>query len=119
MQRDFPIGTVQSWSGAIVDIPSTWRLCDGTHGTPDLRDRFIVGAGTTYSPADVGGSVLHTHDFTGDGHTHNLLAGVPIIAGTDLDFNTDSQPATGTTGNEDGRPAFYALAYIMYAGVAI
>lgn len=40
-------GFVAIWSGAIVDIPSGWHLCDGAGGTIDLRDMFVVGAGTT------------------------------------------------------------------------
>ncbi len=40
------------WAGAIVDIPSGWSLCDGYGGRPDLRNKFIVGAGDTYSPDD-------------------------------------------------------------------
>lgn len=38
-----PSGVIVMWSGS--SIPSGWALCDGTNGTPDLRDRFIVGAG--------------------------------------------------------------------------
>lgn len=40
------------WSGAIVDIPAGWSLCDGSGGRPDLRDRFVIGAGSTYNPGD-------------------------------------------------------------------
>ena len=39
-----PKGIVVMWSGRIADIPSGWALCDGTNGTPDLRDKFVVGA---------------------------------------------------------------------------
>jgi microcystin-dependent protein len=45
-----PQGTVVAWSGDATKIPATWALCNGQPGTPDLRGRFIVGAGTT--PAD-------------------------------------------------------------------
>lgn len=41
------------WSGAIADIPAGWALCDGNNTTPDLRDRFIVGAGGAYSPDEL------------------------------------------------------------------
>jgi microcystin-dependent protein len=44
-----PIGSIIMWSGAIADIPSGWQLCDGTNNTPDLRNRFIVGAGDEYN----------------------------------------------------------------------
>lgn len=42
------------WAGAIVDIPAGWALCDGNAGRPDLRDKFIVGAGNTYAVGDTG-----------------------------------------------------------------
>jgi microcystin-dependent protein len=44
------------WSGSTASVPSGWALCDGTNGTPDLRDRFIVGAGNSYAPGAVGGA---------------------------------------------------------------
>lgn len=46
------------WSGAIVDIPAGWKLCDGNNGTPDLRDKFVVGAGDTFNPGDDAGSTV-------------------------------------------------------------
>jgi len=62
----FPIGAIAMWSGSAGDIPEGWQLCDGTNGSPDMRDRFIVGAGSLYSIGDTGGSkdavvVEHTH----------------------------------------------------------
>jgi len=60
-RAEVPFGAIILWSGS--EIPSGWALCDGTNGTPDLRDRFVVGAGSTYSVGDTGGS------FTTDGHT--------------------------------------------------
>lgn len=77
-----PTGGIIMWSGSIISIPTGWLLCDGSSGTPDLRDRFIVGAGSVYSPAATGGSadsvvVNHTHPasstFTGTAlpaHSH-------------------------------------------------
>lgn len=50
-----PIGGIILWSGSIASIPSGWALCDGSNGTPDLRNRFVVGAGSTYSPGNTGG----------------------------------------------------------------
>lgn len=38
------------WSGAIVDIPAGWVLCDGNNDTPDLRGCFIIGAGGVFNP---------------------------------------------------------------------
>lgn len=66
----FPIGGIIMWSNFAGSIPTGWHLCDGTGGTPDLRDRFVVAAGTTHNPGDTGGSansiaVSHTHLLTG------------------------------------------------------
>ena len=52
----FPIGGIILWNGSTGNIPPNFRLCDGQNGTPDLRDRFIVGAGGGYTPGDTGGS---------------------------------------------------------------
>ena len=40
---DLPIGTIVAYSGDVSYIPDGWHLCDGTGGTPDLRDRFLMG----------------------------------------------------------------------------
>lgn len=42
-------GIIVLWGGAIVDIPAGWGLCDGSGERPDLRDKFIIGAGSTYA----------------------------------------------------------------------
>ncbi len=52
----FPIGGIILWNGSTGNIPANFRLCDGQNGTPDLRDRFVVGAGSGYTPGDTGGS---------------------------------------------------------------
>lgn len=48
-------GMIVMWSGALDVVPATWALCDGQNGTPDLRNRFIVGAGNTYQQGATGG----------------------------------------------------------------
>lgn len=69
----FPVGGIIMWSGSIASIPSGWALCNGTSGTPDLRDRFIIGAGSTGypSPAQTGGSFTSTTSANGS-HSHSL-----------------------------------------------
>ena len=59
-------GMIMMWSGAIDKIPSGWRLCDGTNGTPDLRDKFVAGAGSEYPVKSVGGrrSLIYQHTST-------------------------------------------------------
>lgn len=61
-----PTGGIIMWSGSTANIPSGWVLCDGTAGTPDLRDRFIVGSGTKFTHASTGGSFdlpAHSTDY--------------------------------------------------------
>jgi len=50
-----PKGLISMWYGLLTNIPDGWTLCDGQNGTPDLRDRFIVGAGNEYEIGDIGG----------------------------------------------------------------
>ena len=116
VQRDVPLGTISSFSGSIANIPATFRLCDGTHGTPDLRNKFIVGSGDTYAVGSGGGSQNHQHDFNSVGHVHSIVAGTDINSGPDFFTTTTSDQAVGTTDNKDGRPPFYSLAFMMYAG---
>lgn len=73
-------GIIVLWSGAIVDIPSGWHLCDGTQGTPDLRNRFIVGAGDTYAVDASGGATSHDHTASSVNDVHNHVA----TAATDM-----------------------------------
>ena len=47
-----PRGVIVMWSGAADAVPAGWALCNGKNGTPDLRGRFIVGAGTSASDYD-------------------------------------------------------------------
>jgi hypothetical protein len=138
-----PSGVILMWSGSIATIPSGWFICDGTNSTPDLRDRFIVGAGTTYAVAATGGSkdaviVTHTHTATSTvtdpGHTHGLWSdsdsagsagGGPrpyrqeyVRAGMITSSTTGvtvgtSITSTGVSGTNANLPPYYALAYIM------
>jgi hypothetical protein len=83
-----PVGGIIMWSGNIASIPTRWALCNGSNGTPDLRDRFIVGAGSTYAPGATGGSkdaivVSHSHSasstFSGSplgSHSHSATSTV-------------------------------------------
>jgi hypothetical protein len=65
----FVAGMIMLWSGSSATIPSGWVLCDGSNSTPDLRNRFVVGATSTYAVGATGGSanaivVSHTHTAT-------------------------------------------------------
>lgn len=55
-----PRGIISMWAGAVDAVPSGWALCDGKNGTPNLKDRFIVGAGQSYGVGNTGGSITQT-----------------------------------------------------------
>lgn len=87
-----PSGAIIMWSGSVANIPNSWSLCDGTNGTPDLRDRFIVGAGGAYAVAAVGGAntvTLAVENIPAHGH-----AGSTGTAGAH-----DHGGATGSNGS--------------------
>jgi hypothetical protein len=100
----FPSGGIIMWSGSIATIPLGWLLCNGTSSTPDLRNRFILGAGDTYAVAATGGSadavtVAHTHTgnttSTGE-HTH-VINGQNAFAGrANADGQIDGSSATSS-----------------------
>jgi len=108
-----PKGIITIWSGAIADIPGGWALCDGTLGTPDLRDRFIIGAGSTFAPDATGGAATHSHPFTTDGHFHTLTVAFTNATGMGLSGTTTTDTDTGNTNAVSSYPPYYALAYIM------
>jgi len=73
----FVAGMIIIWSGSIGSIPTGWVLCDGTNATPDLRNRFVIAAGSTYAVGATGGSAdstlpTHTHTVTDPGHAHTI-----------------------------------------------
>ena len=82
-----PSGIIAVWSGSEGSIPSGWYLCNGSNSTPDLRNRFIVGAGSgsSYSVGDTGGSNTVTlstsqipaHSHTTNNHSHNASVSDP------------------------------------------
>ena len=144
-----PIGTIALWSGSIADIPEShgWYICDGgTYGgvtTPDLRNKFVVGAGTDTQnvwgfDAESGaetftnGQTSVVVGSTGGSVAHQLtIAEMPrhrhsyydyAVDGDDNQIETaddnigDQLEYTGYQGGDDyheNRPPYYALAYIM------
>ncbi len=80
--RQMVRGTILLWSGQLTNLPPGWALCDGTDGRPDLRDRFVLGAGGRAKPHERGEPDTHTHEMKGytitgrteeDGqHTHRM-----------------------------------------------
>jgi microcystin-dependent protein len=123
-----PSGGIIMWSGSIATIPTGWLLCNGSSGTPDLRNRFIIGAyldnagvaNTTITGANTqtGGSkdaiiVSHTHTITDPTHSHtqggtalNIASGNYVQTGnaTQVPYNSTNTNAasTGITINSAG-----------------
>ena len=64
-----PVGGIIMWAGALGSLPGNWELCDGANGTPDLRNRFVLGAGGSYGVGSTGGaeslSLGHDHESGG------------------------------------------------------
>lgn len=91
-------GVIVMWSGSADNIPEGWALCDGTNGTPDLRDRFIVGAGGEYTVGDTGGAkevTLTTEQMPKHSHTGSTnSAGAHTHTGT---TNTAGEHSHGYT----------------------
>jgi microcystin-dependent protein len=132
----FPVGGIIMWSGSVASIPSGWALCNGSNGTPDLRNRFVVGAGSTYAVDATGGSadaivVSHTHNITDPGHAH-IYSAFGFAQQDGLDSTVIAPPeavlqnkttgtattgitvaSTGSSGTNANLPPYYALAYIM------
>ena len=68
-----PSGGIIMWSGSVASIPSGWNLCDGANSTPDLRNRFVVGAGGTYSVDNTGGATTDSVTTSSEGsHSHTV-----------------------------------------------
>ena len=133
-----PSGAIVLWSGSIGSIPAGWYLCDGTNGTPNLKNSFIVGAGDIYPVSGAGGSkdaivVSHTHTatVTDPGHTHTIngfsggsgsngvytgSASTPALgvginpSATGVSVTNSTSGIAGTNAN---LPPYYALAYIQ------
>lgn len=135
-----PVGLISMWSGSV--IPGGWVLCDGRNDTPDLRNRFIVGAGDNYNIGVTGGEDKHAltveemprHKHSSDGIYKYFAAKASSIFKTsvaDLDNNTTNdtelalakinfdeaeERVKGGGTEHENRPPFYALAYIMFEG---
>jgi microcystin-dependent protein len=109
----FVTGMIMLWSGSTSSIPSGWALCNGSSGTPDLRNRFIVGAGSTYAVNATGGSAnatlpSHSHTFsgsTGAAGSHNHYVTSQYTSSSTFTSNTQTfaWASAGGLGNSDYR----------------
>ena len=119
----FVSGMILMYTGTTA--PTGWALCNGSNGTPDLRDRFIVGSGSSYSVGNTGGSnsvnlnvnqiPSHTHSYVG--HTYPGSGAEQNQSGGPEDrtsFNVGK--TTGGSGGgqaHENRPPYYALCFIV------
>lgn len=102
-----PSGTVIMWSGAANAIPYGYVLCDGQNSTPDLRNKFVIGAGDDYNPGATGGAATHTHSVPTEDNDHATVNASSFSTGKSV------LPANPATGSASSLPPFYALCYIM------
>lgn len=114
----FPRGVILPWYAKSGEFPGGWAVCDGTNGTPDLRDRFLIGVSDM---AEVGKSVgknEHSHTFTGRTNTCRAnpdpkaigaqKRGSTSVAGLD-----HSHPLSGATVSESHIPPSVTVLYMM------
>jgi hypothetical protein len=122
-----PYGTIVLWYGSAAAVPGGWRICDGTGGTPDLRDRFVVGTGPTYAQGTTGGAatINLAHSHTADGTLATATPSATETVDNDLAVSTVAV-ASGThthdvTGSTDTQlsatqsilPPYVSLLFIM------
>ena len=135
----FVRGMIMMWSGDQASVPTGWQVCEGSNGTPDLRDRFVIGAGNK-NPDATGGSadavnVSHTHTASAvaagshfhaqTGQTRGPAAGgYAFTSGNSNVAYQNTAPsgnhthtvnvvANGVSGTNKNLPPYYALFYIM------
>ena len=104
LEEVVPTGFIGMWSGSASTIPTGWALCDGTNGTPNLTDRFILGAGKAYQPGATGGTATATP---------SVAAG---SAQTGIGLGT-AAPG-GTAGNAKAGIAIWNCALNIWTGAA-
>lgn len=111
-----PIGGIIIWSGSTGSVPDGWGLCNGSNGTPNLQDQFVVGAGSNYAVGDSAGSadaVVVSHDHKVDVATTS--GGQQAVVQGNVPFGTitTGSASGGVSGTNKNLPPYYALAYIM------
>ena len=119
-----PAGMIMIWSGAANAIPSGFTLCDGNNSTPDLRDRFVVGAQNSYSVGNTGGATSGS-DTVNISFSVSGTTGGPSTTGAAGGFQTSIGARENHTHSFSGSgsdsdtvtiatlPPYYALCYVM------
>ena len=119
-----PAGMIMIWSGAANAIPSGFTLCDGNNSTPDLRDRFVVGAQNSYNVGNTGGATSGS-DTVNISFSVSGTTGGPSTTGAAGGFQTSIGARENHTHSFSGSgsdsdtvtiatlPPYYALCYVM------
>ena len=131
-----PVGGIILWSGAANALPTGWALCNGTtqngQATPNLVNRFVVGASDTYAVGATGGYtdavlITHTHTVTDNGHRHiiNHRVDSSPTPGNFLTLQDTTNPDEGgwstnnlDNGNLRSRPAFTGISLVSEGDTA-
>jgi hypothetical protein len=121
-----PTGAIVMWHGTIQTIPAGWALCDGENGTPNLLNRFIIGAGQAYPVGTIAGTTTkslqpanipsHSHDFQWTSYSSSAdgVESTRIVRGqSNAENAVKSTEAFGQGQAFDIMPPYFALAYIM------
>ena len=139
----FVTGMILLWYGDTSNVPGGWVLCNGSNSTPDLRDRFVIGAGNNFTAGGTGGNnsltlteanlPSHRHfvvsnDLGGQNRTNsNVSANNQVrkgtgagnlyesynLASTGSDAASGRSSAVGSGTAIDNKPLYHALCYIM------
>ena len=120
---NLPPLSIIMWYGNKNTIPTGWALCDGTNGTPNLLDRFIVGAGNSYQLGATGGLTtvpLSIAEMPAHTHTTPISSGWQVPhQGSDHtvispdDNNPMASSSVGGGQAHENRPPYFGLFYIM------
>ena len=126
LQDAMPVGSIIMYNGKAEEIPSGWAICDGTNGTPNLIDRFILAS--TYAGGMGGKSQVTLTVSQLPPHRHRLKkcwygksdnADDRQVVRWDNSVSTNDQILTEETGLGlpiDIMPPYYRLIYIMKVG---
>lgn len=108
-----PTGVVCMWSGAISSIPTGWYLCDGNNSTPDLRGKFLIGAGSTAASVTGKAGASVTGSISGTTLTVTAVASGGLVSVGDIvSHSSILQTATITgLGSGTGGTGTYTLTY--------
>ena len=106
-------GMILIYSGPANETPDGWQYCDGTNGTPDLRERFVCCEGGYLPHGIAGGWPVHNHVVACSNEETNLKFGTNIQPGTGLSRTSVAHDHTVSLEDANHLPPFYTLAYIM------